>query len=322
VPRCLVIVGAAALSLAPLAVVTPAGASPTKSAPSITLFSGAAKFSAAGQNWVFSITAFGHTALISVISTHEDDGFTFLSVPAGAMRVNAKTGHANYRTGNALTPIAAVNLTFSPTKAKKQACKSGSETIFSGRLAGSVALTANKKLTFKSSHVSFTSPILDVDNKCVAKNGGGGNECFGGFWSVGSAVTAIGETPGLIPEGIGLSVTKSVVPKAPKNATESSAVIGSQSKPSFNSKKRTLSVKASSGPVTGSALLTASGPPSVRHFTCTLKGKKVKASDSEFFGKYASPSGHQFVGQSVLLGKVVVAAKGDAVFDIVTFKKA
>ena len=100
VPRFLVGVGAAALSLAPLAFVTPASASPAKSRPSITLFSGDTKFSAAGQNWAFSITAFGHTALISVISTHEDDGFTFLSVPAGALRVNAKSGHATYRTGN------------------------------------------------------------------------------------------------------------------------------------------------------------------------------------------------------------------------------
>ena len=138
---------------------------------------------------------------------------------------------------------------------------------------------------------------------------------------MGSTVTAIGETPGLTPETT-VSVTKTVIPKAPKNASETSDVSGVESKPVFNSLKRTLSVKASSGPVTGSALLTSSGSPAMRTFTCTSKGKKFKATDSEFFGKYASPKGHQFVGQSILLGKEIVAAKGDTIFDVLSFKKA
>ncbi|HXS66765.1 MAG TPA: hypothetical protein VN767_28240 [Streptosporangiaceae bacterium] len=319
--RSLVIAGAATLPLASLALAAPASASVAKSSPAITLFSGDAKFTAAGHNWVLSINGFRQTASISLLTTNEDDGFTFLSVPASALKVNAKTGHATFNTANALKPIASINLTFSPTKAKKQACKSGSETVFSGRISGSVTLVASKKVTFKSSHVAFSSPFLDVDNGCVAKTGGG-NGCFGGFWSVGSAVTAIGETPGLTAGAMTVSVTKTVVPKAPKNATESSDVIGVESKPSFNSKKRTLSVKATSGPVTGSALLTSSGAPAKRTFTCTSKGKKFKATDSEFFGKYASQKGHQFVGQSVLLGKETVAAKGDTIFDVLSFKKA
>jgi len=321
VPRSFVLAGAVALSLAPLALAAPASASPAKSAPVISLFSGDAKFSAGGHNWVLAINGFGRTASISLITTHEDDAFTFLSIPATDLKANAKTGHATFNTHNSLKPIAFINLSFTPTKHKKQACKSGSETIFTGHISGSVTLVASNKVKFKSAHVSFSSPFLDIDNGCVAKTGGG-NECFGGFWSVGLAITAIGETPGLAPEALSASVTKTVALKAPKNATMSSDVFGSESKPSFNSKKRTLSVKASGGPVTGSALLTSTGAPTVHTSTCTSKGKKFKASESEFFGKYASPKGHQFVGRSILLGKMAVAAKGLAIFDIVRFKKA
>ena len=322
IPRFLVIAGAAALSIAPLAVAVPASASPAKSAPAITLFTGDAKFSAAGHNWVLAINGFGRTATISLITTHEDDSFTFLSVPATALKANTKTGHATFNTGKSLNPILSVNLTFSPTKSKKQACKSGSETIFTGHISGSVALVASSKVKFKSAHASFSSPFLGVDNGCVVKTGGGASECFGGFWSAGSAITASGETPGLVPGALSASVSKTIVPKAPTNTTETSNVLGSESKPSFNSKKRSLSVKASGGPVTGSALLTATGPASVHTSTCTSKGKKFKASDAQFFGKYAGPSGHQFAGQSILLGRMAVAAKGFAIFDVVTFKKA
>ncbi len=321
IPRSLVLAGVTALALAPLALAVPASASPAKSAPAINLFSGDAKFSAAGHNWVLAINGFGRTATISLITTTEDDSFTFLSVPATALKANAKTGHATFSTGNSLKPIASVNLSFSPTNSKKQACKSGSETVFTGHISGSVTLVANSKLKFSSAHVSFSSPFLDIDHGCVAKTSGG-SECFGGFWSAGSAVTASGETPGLTPEALSLGITKTVVPPAPKNAIETTDVTGTESKPVFNSKKKTLSVKASGGPVTGSALLTPTDKPSVEITTCTSKGKKFKSSDSHFFAKYSSPSGHQFVGQSLLLGKVAVAAKGFAIFDVVTFKKA
>jgi hypothetical protein len=320
--RSLVIGGAATLSLAPLALAAPASASPAKSGPSFNLFSGDARFTAAGHNWVLAINGFGQTASISLITAHENDAFTFLAVPASALKANAKTGRATFNTKSSLLPIASINLTFTPTKSRKQACKSGSEKVFTGRISGSVTLVASSKVKFKSSHVSFSSPFLDVDNGCIAKTGGGGNECFGGFWSVGSAVTAIGETPGLTPSALTASITKTIVLRAPANATETSNVLGSESKPAFNSKKKTLTVKASGGLVTGSALLTPTGAATVRTSTCTSKGKKFKASDSEFFARYASQKGHQFVDQSVLLGRVAVAAKGFAIFDVVSFKKA
>jgi hypothetical protein len=321
IPCTLVLVGAAALSLAPLAIATPADAS-AKSGTAITLFSGDTKFSADGHNWSFSINAFNKVASIELTTTDEDDSWTFLSVPASDLNANSKTGHAIFKSRNSLAPIASISLSFTATKHKKQACKSGSETVFTGNISGSVTLVASGKVKFSSAHVNFSSPFLDFNHTCVAKTSGGGNVCFGGFWRAGSPIPAIGDTPGLAPAALTVSISKRVVPKAPKNVIMTSDVFGSESKPVFNSKKKTLSVKASGGLIAGSALLTSKEPPSVQTSTCVSKGKKFKASDAEYLGKYASPSGHQLVGQSVILGKLALAKTGSALFDIITFKKA
>ena len=321
IPRSLVLVGAFALSLAPLAIATPASAS-VKSGTAITLFSGDTQFSADGHNWSLSINAFNKVASIELTTTGEDDSWTFLSVPASDLNANSKTGHAIFKSRNSLAPIASISLDFTATGEKKQACKSGSENVFTGHISGSVTLVASAKVKFTSSHVSFSSPFLDFNHACVAKTSGGANICFGGFWRAGSTVPAIGDTPGLAPEALTLSISKRVVPKAPKNVIMTSDVFGSESKPVFNSKKRTLSVKASGGLIAGSALLTSKEPPSVQTSTCISKGKKFKASDAEYLGKYASPSGHQLVGQSAILGKLALARTGTAIFDIITFKKA
>lgn len=320
-PRSLLFVGATALSLAPLAMAAPANAS-AKSSASISLFSGDAKFTADGHNWVLVITAFSGVTSIAISTTHEDDSWTFLSVPASDLTANAKTGHASFNSHSSFSPIASINLSFTPTKHEKQACKSGSETTFSGHISGSVTLVASPKVKFKSAHVNFSSPFLDVDNGCVAKTSGGGNVCFGSFWGAGSAIIVSGDSPGLTPGALTAGITKTIVLKAPKNATMSSTVFGPESKPVFNSKKKTFSVKASGGLIAGSALLTAQGKPGVQTSTCVSKGKKFKESDAEYFAKYASPSGHQFVGRSTILGKLAVAKTGTAFFNVVTFKKA
>jgi hypothetical protein len=321
IPRSLILVGAFALSFAPLAIVTPAGAS-ARSGTAITLFSGDTSFSADGHNWSLSINAFNKVASIELTTTDEDDSWTFLSVPAKDLNANSKTGHAIFKSRNSLAPIASISLNFTATGEKKQACESGSEMVFTGHISGSVTLVASSKVKFTSAQVKFSSPFLDFNHTCVAKTSGGANACFGGFWRAGSTIPAIGDTPGLASEALTVSISKRVVPKAPKNVILTSDVFGSESKPVFNSKKKTLSVKASGGLIAGSALLTSKELPSVQTSTCISKGKKFKASDAEYLGKYASPSGHQLTGQSAILGKLTLAKTGSAIFDIITFKKA
>lgn len=320
-PRSVALFAMTALSLAPLALATPAGAS-AKSAVAITLFSGSTKFSADGHDWSLSIKAFNKVTSIDLATTGEDDLWTFLSVPASDLNANSKTGHAIFKSHSSLAPIASISLNFAATKQKKQACKSGSETVFTGDIAGSVTLVASGKVKFRSAHVNFSSPFLDFDRTCVAKTSGARNACFGGFWKAGSTITAIGDTPGLVPQALTVSISKRVIPKAPKDVIMTSDVIGGESKPVFNSKKKTLSVKASGGLIAGSALLTSEEPPSVHTSTCISNGKKFKETEAEYLAKYTSPSGHQFVGQSVILGRVALARTGFAIFDLTTFKKA
>lgn len=321
IPRSLALAGAAVLALAPLsAAALPAAAAP-RSAPTIELFSGTTTFTAGGHTWALGIAGFGGTATITLSTPGENDLWTFLKIPASDLKANAKTGHATFSTGNSLKPVASVALTFTPAKATKQACKSGSETVFSGQVTGSVTLAASASVTFKSAHVSFSSPFLSVDHACLARTSGP-TKCFGGFWSAGSAVEAIGETPGLAPEALTIAIDKTIALKSPPNATLKITVTGSESKPSVNRKNKTLQVKASSGPVTGSALLTATANPVVHTATCTYQGKHFTSSDSEYFARYASPAGHLLAGHSIIAGRIGPARQGLSIFDIFTFKKA
>jgi hypothetical protein len=286
------------------------------------LFSGDTNFSADGHNWSFSINAFNKVTSIELATTGEDDSWTFLSVPASDLNANSETGHAIFKSRNSLKPIASISLDFTATGERKQVCESGSEKVFTGHISGSVTLVASSKVKFASAQVKFSSPVLDFNKDCVAKTSGGPNACFDGFWRAGSTIPAIGDTPGLASEALTMSISKRVVPKAPKNVIMTSDVFGSESKPVFNSKKKTLSVKASGGLIAGSALLASKEPPSVHTSMCSSKGKKFKATDAEYLGKYASPSGHLLVGQSAILGRLALAKTGTAIFDIITFKKA
>jgi hypothetical protein len=319
IPRSLVLIGITALSLAALAGAAPAGAS-AKSSASISLFSGDTTFTAGSHNWVLSLTAFSHVATIGLETANEQDSWTFLTSPSN-LTVNAKTGHATFNSLKSMTPVASIKLSFTSTKRKKLACVSGSETVFTGHISGSVSFVASGTVKFKSAHVSFSSPHVIVYNACIPKFPAG-NTCFGGFWSAGSTVNASGDTPGLLSEPLTASIAKTITLKAPPEASVTSTLFGSESKPIFNRKKRTFSVKASGGLIAGSALLTAKGPPDVQTSTCLSNGKKFKVTDTIYFAKYASPSGHQFAGRSAILGKVTVAKTGSADFDILTFKKA
>jgi hypothetical protein len=96
---------------------------------------------------------------------------------------------------------------------------------------------------------------------------------------------------------------------------------GSARKPVFSSTRKRLSVKAT-GVVKGSAVLVASGPPTVFNSKCTLNRKHFKSRDASYFGSYTSPAGGQFEARSRLGGLLKVARSGTAFFDIITLTKA
>lgn len=321
VSRPLVLAGVAVLSLAPLASAVSASAAPAARPPAISLFGGSTTFRVGGHTWNLSIFVVAGTAGIDLSTTNELDTWSFLAVPKSDLKANASTGKATFNAHNAMAPVAFANLKFTPTSRHKASCRSGSEVFFDGRVTGSISLVANHKgLKFRSAHATFKGSSLDVDHQCVAPAGTAA--CASGIWSVGSTAVALGSSGGLPGrQTYFVSINKTVNLSAPKHASVSYEVFGSGSKPVFNSKRKSLSVKGTKV-VKGSAVIVAQGSPFVTTFKCTLNHTKFKLRDASYSGNYSSPSGGQFQGRSIVGGLLKVARSGFGFFDIISLKKA
>jgi hypothetical protein len=319
--RPLVVAGVAVLSLAPLAGATSASAAAGARPTTVTFFGGVATFRVGGHTWSIELVAFRGFALIEASANHELDTWTFPSEPASDLTVNSKTGNATLDTHSALAPVAFIKLKFKATSRVKDACRSGSGTTFHGKVTGSFTLVANHKgLRFKSAHVTFRAPSVDIEHGCTVRTGP--TPCFAGFWNIGGAVTATGNTS-VVPgrRGFTASLSRTTTLKAPKNASVTDDIFGTAKKPVFDSKSRTLRVTASAV-VTGSAVITATAPPTVKTLRCTLNGKRYTARDTSYIGSFASPKGGQIQARSIVAGPLKVATSGFGIFDIVTLKRA
>lgn len=319
--RPLVLAGIAVLSLAPFVSAASASAAPAARPPAISLFGGNATFRVGGHTWSLSIFVTSNVTGIDLSTFHEVDGWNFLGVPKSDLKANASTGKATFDAHNAMAPVAFANLKFTPTSRHKASCHSGSETFFDGRLTGSISLVANHKgLKFKSAHVTFKGSSLDVDHQCVAPAGTA--PCAAGIWSIGFTTVALGSSGGLPGrQTYFVNTDKTVNLSAPKHATLTYEVFGSGTKPVFNSKRKSLSVKGTNV-VKGSAVIVAQGAPTVTTFKCTLNHKKFKLRDASYFGNFTSPSGGQFQGRSIVGGLLKVARTGFGFFDVISLKRA
>jgi hypothetical protein len=328
VTRPIMLGGAAVLALASLGTATAASAAsavvPAR-APAISLTSAAAKFTVGGHTWFLTVGDLNPSVNITISTAHEFDAWIFSSASAATLKVNKKTGNATFNAHNSLAPIAFFNLTFTATSRSKVPCRSGSETDFTGRLAGSVTLVANHKgLKFKSAHARFSLSLLSIDNGCVLRPRTGPTPCFAGFWDAGTTVGASGSAPGLpARRTFSVGITKIVELTSPANTLLDMEVFGTAKKPVFDSKKKKLRVSASgSGGITGSAILTATQRPTSTSSRCAMNGKPYKAHDVNYLGSYISPKGGQFQARSILAGQLKVARTGFATFHIVTLKPA
>lgn len=319
VSRPLVLAGVAVLALTPLASAVPAGATPSAGTADITLFGGVAKFSVGGHTWQMSVFDFSVAAGISISATHEFDTWNFLSVPKSDLTANVKRGTATFSTHNALAPVAFANLRFTPSSRHKTTCRSGSETVFDGKLTGSITLVASKRLKFKSAHVVFRASSLGIDHHCVGPSGP--SPCFDGVWdTVGLGAAAAGDSLSLpAKRTFSISLSKTVQLRAPKEASASYQVFGAERKPVFDIKRKRLSVSAIRV-VKGSAVMTASMAPVVTNSRCTIGRTHFRERDASYSGSYTSPAG--FSARSIVGGLLKVGRKGGAFFDITTFKRA
>jgi hypothetical protein len=318
VSRPLALAGVAALSLTPLAIAAPAGAAGTAQPLVITMYGGAAKFHVAGHSWEMTLSEFPRGVIIDLLTGPELDDWNFEAVPSSDFKANARAGTATYRTRTTLAPIVVANLRFSPTSKHKGSCQTGSETYFDGKLTGSISLAANKRLKFKSAHVTFRGASLDFDRGCLTRPGPA--VCDPGFWSVGETASASGTSLG-VPGPSEVSIDKfALLPKF-KDASVAYEINGAEKKPVFDSKAKRLSVKAN-GAVKGSAVLVATGPPDVSTSRCSIGHTHYKERTAEYLSSYSSPAGGQFRAHSIIAGLLKVARSGTiGSFSIASLKK-
>lgn len=318
--RPLVVAGVAVLSLAPLAIATPASAGPAASPASLSLFGQSATFHVGGHTWTMAFFDFSNSAVISLSASHEFDTWNFFPVPTSDLKVNVKTGAATFNAHNSLAPVAFAKLRFIPSSRHKASCKTGSETFFNGKITGSISLAASKRLKFKSAHVVFRGSTVDIDHNCSGPSGP--TPCFGGSWgSAGETATTVsGDASGLPGQRrYAINIFKTILLHAPHNASVTYNLTGTARKPAFSSKRRRLSV-AGITVVKGSAVLTASGRPSITNSHCTIGRTRYNARTANYFGTYKSPAG--FSARSLIAGLLKVARSGPASFSIITFKRA
>lgn len=321
-------VACAALGLAAVAAAAPVGAaaaSPAKSATINSLTSGGVRFRADGHTWTLQVNAASDTTVTISIGTpylhgDEEHVWVFHRVPGVTFSVNGSTGRATLNTHRALSPVAALDLTFTATSHSRADCTSGSGTNFSGSLSGSITLTTGlRRIRFHAAHAIFSRRnLVDVSHNCVPPR-----PCGGAVWTVGTgkATTASGSTPSpyeAVP--FEATVTKAVKLARPANAVRADSAVISAPKPTFDAGAKSLAVKGSrSGIVTGQAVLSHAVVVEPVAVPCTSGGKEhVEILTSYLATRYASKPGHQFKARTLLSGTLTVAPTGIGAFVIVS----
>jgi hypothetical protein len=321
VSRALVVAGVAVVSLAALGGVSACGAASASGLPVARFFSGDARFTVGGHTWILSVSDAGYSVDIDISTGREHDSWSITPVPAADFKANDRTGSASLNTRNALAPLAFLKITFAAAGRRAMSCRSGTGTIFTGTATGSVTLLANYRgLRFRSAHARFRGGKLILDRGCVTRVA---SSCFAGSWfAPGATIDALGNTPGLPGRRFfDVTVDKHFPLKAPLLGNVYIDIVGRGIKPVFNSKKKELSVRAGPhGPVTGSAVLSASAPRGFERSSCTLDGQHFKDQIASYRGTYVSPKGGQFRARSLVAGLLQAKRTGFAEFIIVTLR--
>jgi len=314
-PRAL---GAAVLTAGVLAVGLPAG-----TALAATAVPAAAQNSlgintsvkALGHTWNFNVSngsgliiAGLGTTVAGVSEEHSwVSSLAFIPTALKELQVTS-TGHATWKTGSALSPVLSVNVSFAPTKVTKAACASGSETVYTGKVTGTVALATGLRGVKVS--VRFTGQsvgALTVDRNCFAKPGK--NFCAGSSWLLGSTST---DVIGALLFGTKTSWETDFGQDGLKTASKwlirSVGVLANGSAPKLNTTAKTVSVsEPATGGITGAAVITYSTTFPSPVMTCFIGSKKYKETATLYIGsavKITKP----FQAHSLLAGTLKLSA--------------
>jgi len=275
-PRAL---GAAVLAAGVLAAGLPGGsalASPAAAGSTIYSFSVTFAVKALGHTWSFGLGASNgsgfadidaglQTVRKGVIEDHEWGSTTAFSPTAAKDFTVTSAGHATIKTGNALRPVLAATLAFTPTRHTKGACAKGSLTNYFGKVTGTLSLTTGLRGVKVSAKFSRETrdASLSIDKSCVPRSRSKKIPCAGGFWNIAASPL----TTGGVDAGEKLaakpiwqdSFIRENLRTASKwlTRTDDLFVNAPAPAPKLNKKAHTVSItESASGPITGTAVIT------------------------------------------------------------------
>jgi hypothetical protein len=262
--------------------------------------------SAAGGRIQVSLgTAYGGVTELHMWSTTS----AFAATVAKDLKVTS-TGHATLNTGSALSPVLAVSVSFTPVKVTKAVCKQGSDSSYSGKVAGTLSLvTGLRGVKFNVKFSGQAVGLLDVDKGCVTPLGK--NPCMGSYWGITQPgwMSGVGgfQTLGAKPAWSD-NFSQEGLKTASKWVTRTVAVSVNGPAPKLNTAAKTVSVSGlPSGAITGAAVISYSKPSTDPPMTCYLGAKKYTETGTEYFGlapKVTKP----FQARSLLAGTMKMSA--------------
>lgn len=292
--------------------------------PPLTTFgNNGALVKAKGSSWTLSVnySASGSTNQLGIVLTRtvttggkgfEIHTWTFPATTSSALK-KSPTNTWILKTSNVL---ANVDLTFTQTGKTAGICASGSETIYTGTLKGSVSFKTElgPTVTGTSWTVAGSRPSIVVSSLCRAKV----NPCTPLESFVSGTAAPIGAGSNGTLQGLKLDdvtvATTSNVPQL-KGTTRGDVALLSGGTFTFNLTKRVVTVMSSSaGIVTGSATISG-GSFSSSSTSCPYAGKTYKqmnAIDSK--AHLASRSGQQLEGHTILTPTIKVSSSTSTAF--------
>jgi hypothetical protein len=342
--RLLLACSATLASLVFAAAVAPPGAVAAPARPAATgmsyTLSGTASFKSGGHTWQLLVSVEGGrigsllgstSARLQFSTSHlggtETDSWSAVNISPSAFTLGAGNS-ATVDTGTDLSPIAALTLTFSSKSHAKADCASGSGTVYSGKMSGSVSLAAGRDLTLSGRKVTFSKPTLEIEHACLAPT-----PCPLSSWA-GSGATAFPPPSPLVVAG-GFTAGRPGHPQEITSvggvykATELTSLVGvtrgaggsvTNAVPKYRASSKTLTVSGSrSGLVTGRAVIDHVRLEGHRRFTCTVAGRKYTATESQYAGTFASTT--TFEARTLLAGTIKTASHGIGTFTFVTLKR-
>ena len=248
----------------------------------------------------------------------------FASTAAKELKVTS-TGHATFATGKALSPVLSVALKFTPVKATKSACTKGSDTVYAGRVTGTLTLvTGLKKVKVALKFAGVAGASLDVDKSCQPKLPAVKNPCDGGAWFLSTSAV-----PGSVL-GVQVLGSKSAwqdqfsqgpFKTASKWVQRSAFVAVNGPAPKLSTAKKTIAVSGlASGAFTGAAVISYSSSFPNPATTCFIGSKKYTETTTGYFGsvKVSKP----FKANTVLAGTLTAKTPTQGFYNAVKLAAA